>query len=248
MDSLLHNDEKKGLVGVAWSYRRYILMAWAALVLLGVFANVGLAINRRVNPPVSIAHARIARAQAACPLKCGSHGVCQFRNQDEQKDPACLCDVSYGTFPEKLCGFDTASTNELQSGVNVTVSKCAYGNGRVFTNPDGPCSYKRVGMVNVACASWLGGGLGAAWFLMVDVHGCKQCTVANADGSNSRSIPFDGGYGAAGFFGLLTADYLTIGWWVNSIRILVSRDSSIPFWDALGFLHSDTINGNLING
>ena len=104
-------------------------------------------------------------------------------------------------------------------------------------------------MVNVACASWLGGGFGAAWFLMLDVHGCKTCRITDADGvTNSQAIPYNGGYGAAGFFGLLTGDYVTIGWWVNSIRILVSRSSSIPFWDALGFLHSDTINGNLING
>jgi len=113
--------------------------------------------------------------------------------------------------------------------------------GRIFSNPDKPCSYQRVGMVNVACASWRGGGLGADWFLMLDVHGCQKCTT----GSNSGPIPYNRGYGAA----WVTADYSTIGWWINSIRILVSRSSSIPFWDAPGFLHSDTINGNLwING
>ena len=83
---------------------------------------------------------------------------------------------------------------------------------------------------------------------MLDVHGCKNCKITNADGSNQNNLPYNGGYGAAGFFALITVDYLTIGWWVNSIRILVASSSSIPFWDALGFLHSDTINGNFING
>ena len=103
-------------------------------------------------------------------------------------------------------------------------------------------------MVNVACASWLGGGFGADWFLMLDVHGCQTCTITDKDGGNSVGIPKNVGYAAAGFFAIFTGAYLSITWWVNSIRILVSRSSSIPFWDALGFLHSDTINGNLVNG
>jgi len=45
-----------------------------------------------------------------CPLDCGNNGVCLFKDRREKKNPACLCDVDYGTFPEALCGFETAST------------------------------------------------------------------------------------------------------------------------------------------
>jgi len=224
------------------SYLKIAIIAYISIASVGVMLNIGRALERRTTTNITnsnMVSRSLPSSDTDCPLKCGNHGVCQFRNRDEKSEPACLCEDAYGTFPEKRCGFDTASTIES----NLTVSKCTLGDGRVFQNHDGPCSYRRVGMVNVACASWLGGGFGADWFLMLDVHGCKNCTI---DGKHG--IPYNRGYGAAGFFALITVDYLTIGWWVNSIRILVSRSSSIPYWDALGFLHSDTINHNLING
>ena len=103
-------------------------------------------------------------------------------------------------------------------------------------------------MANVACASWIGGAFGADWFLMLDVEGrCNGCTITYSDDTTS-GIPYNRGYGAAGFFALCTLDYLSIGWFINSIRILVGNEGSIPFWDANGFLHADTIHHNFVNG
>lgn len=106
--------------------------------------------------------------------------------------------------------------------------------------------------MNVAVASWLGAGFGAEWFVMVDVHQsqqnhCKGCTITDSN-DNSRNLSWNGGYIAGGFFAIFTGAYLGFSWWINSIRILVAASSSIPFFDALGFLHGDTINGQMLIG
>ena len=102
-------------------------------------------------------------------------------------------------------------------------------------------------MVNIALASWLGGWVGAAWFLALDVHGCKGCLITDKNNITTSNLPYNGAYGIAGFFGLCTVDYLLVGWLVNGIRILVT-DPTIPFFDALNFLHSNTMTGNMLNG
>lgn len=231
----------------AMTWKR-LLVAYCCYIAFAVTVNVVL---YRYNVPSRLEYRKSARVMSqspdpGCTLDCGNNGVCMFRNRNTMTAPACLCDDSFATFPEGLCGFNTASKHRLVGGVNVTVSECTLGDGRVFVNNDGPCSYNRVGMANVACASWIGGSVGADWFLMMSV-GCNNCTIVNKDGTVT-GMPYNGGYGAAGFFAILTFDYLTIGWYVNSIRILVGNQGSIPFWDALGFLHSDTIHHNFING
>lgn len=216
------------IVGYLWTHEQAL-----------VHQSSKVAVNRQQQ---------LQSSDPGCPLQCGDHGVCKFRDSTRKTNPACLCDVSYATFPEQLCGFDTSSSLGIgESGINQTISVCKTKDGNFFHNPDGPCSVKRVSMVSVACASWIGGIFGADWFVMYDVHECPNCYISSISGDKSP-LPYNRGYAAAGFFAILTGDYLTIGWFINSIRILVARESSIPFCDAQGFLHSDTIRGNLING
>ena len=111
-------------------YRKLIFLAWLSLVSFGVVINIGLAIERRVERPLKQAVAsRLLDSDPACPLKCGKNGVCKFRNRDEQTSPACLCDTGYATFPERLCGFETASHLGID---NTTVSTCLLGNHRFY--------------------------------------------------------------------------------------------------------------------
>ena len=133
------------LKGLSWKQR--VLTAYLIFIGVAVVINMGLLIARRFPPAHEISSSTRAigvSSDPGCPLKCGNHGVCKFQNQDEKKNPACLCDVAYGTFPGALCGFDTASGLDANGN---TISNCSLtdGTGRLFVNPDGPCSYKRVG-------------------------------------------------------------------------------------------------------
>lgn len=135
------------------SWKQIALRVYVSFVVLAILGNVGLFVGRRFPPqvPETIRSTRMILPDepVGCPLDCGQHGVCQFRNRKDKTEPACLCEPNWGTFPERDCGFDTGSTIEVQNGQNVTVSKCTFLDGSgVFNNPNGACSYARVPMVS----------------------------------------------------------------------------------------------------
>jgi hypothetical protein len=173
-----------------------------------------------------------------CNLDCGRHGTCKFVGKNNDI-PYCHCDSAWATFPEMRVGFH--ATCKSVNNQTICEAPLLDGSGK-FVNARGPCSYARRTQVGVAVASWVGAGVGAEWFYMVDVRADPKYFYIVDNNDNKHPLPWNGGYIAGGFFAILTVAYAGFTWWINGIRCLIAPDAtSIPFWDALGFAPQYTV-------
>lgn len=173
-----------------------------------------------------------------CMLDCGNHGVCKF---DKNKEPYCLCETQWATFPEARCEHDPLPACKLDAN-NLTVCECNLRDGGVFNNPKA-CSYERMSFVKAivpnAIASWTGAG----WYVFAagSRDACAGCTATENELTASWSKYSKKGRIAAGFFALFTVDYLGAGWIYHLVTAGACTLEPISYnggnADHLGFKH-----------
>ena len=242
--TLLYDDSNDSINWENWRNNgKSALRMCAVLAVIGMVAGLVIIAVVVPNSYTNSAHLekinRLAIRDNApgCNLDCGRRGSCQFADGV----PYCHCSTAYATFPESLVGFH--ATCVLKNGETVCEAPLTDGSGRKFVNVKGACTYQRRSQIGVALSAWLGDGVGASWFYMVDTYPSIDDYHIVTQNGDRVGLPWNGGYIAGGIFSLFTGAYLGIGWLINGIRCLIAPDAtSIPYWDAVGFAPEYTVN------